>query len=433
MRLLRLTSLASMTRRIDSIAASAEVPIATSPVTTATSASKSMPQSSLRGDDVVARAEEVVAAALVHQRVGPEARRHLGVARPADQLDVVDEGRAVGPLVGARQRRHAARRLEGERVARLAVVERGRQVLELRRQEVPVVEDLLQARRDRAGIVGGREVARDDDELAVARAVLVGGELHRACSGARGAWPDEDRLSMLDRSAAESPDRRPPRLPRRASAPRRRALVACAVAGARAACASSSAASAALAPARAGAARRRRCRCGRCRPSRRGRRAAGAGRRGVAAAATPPSPALRSRAPPRRPREPSTSASQPAVGVRAKAGADSSEPRRCRRAGARGVATDARRPRRSLAPDRIARRSAADVGRAPKPGAAAGADRALLAAGEQPPPLYRTQLPPSVDPALSSAPRLPARHRRDPLAGRAATAIASSSRRASPG
>ena len=47
MRFLRLTSLASITRRIDSIAASAEVPIATSPVTTATSASKSMPQSSL--------------------------------------------------------------------------------------------------------------------------------------------------------------------------------------------------------------------------------------------------------------------------------------------------------------------------------------------------------------------------------------------------
>ncbi len=46
-RLRRLTSLASMTSRIDSIAASGEVPMATSPVTTATSASKSMPQSSL--------------------------------------------------------------------------------------------------------------------------------------------------------------------------------------------------------------------------------------------------------------------------------------------------------------------------------------------------------------------------------------------------
>ena len=162
-------------------------------------------------------------------------RRHLGVARPPHQLDVVDERRAVGPLVGARQRRHAARRLEREGVPRLAVVRASRrQVLELRREEVPVVEHLLQARRDAAGIVGGREVARDDDELAVARAVLVGGELHRACSGRVGA-AGEDRLSMLDRRRAVSsvPGRRS-----RAAAPapsraRRRALVACAVLGAR--------------------------------------------------------------------------------------------------------------------------------------------------------------------------------------------------------
>src|SRR6478736_10223374 len=65
------------------------------------------------------------------------------------------------------------------------MLERRRQVLELRGEEVPVVENLLQPRRDPAGIVAGREVARNDDELAVARAVLVGGELHRACSGTR--------------------------------------------------------------------------------------------------------------------------------------------------------------------------------------------------------------------------------------------------------
>ena len=132
------------------------------------------------------RAEQVVATALVHQRVGPEALRHLGVAGAPHQLDVVYEGRAVGPLVGAWQRRHAALRLEGERVPRLAVIQRRRQVLELRRQEVPVVEQLLHAGRDRAGIVGAREVTRDDDELAVARAVLVSGELHRS-------WADEVR------------------------------------------------------------------------------------------------------------------------------------------------------------------------------------------------------------------------------------------------
>ena len=54
------------------------------------------------------------------------------------------------------------------------IATRLQQVLELRRKKVPVVEDLLQSRRDPAGIVAGREVTRNDDELAVARAVLVG-------------------------------------------------------------------------------------------------------------------------------------------------------------------------------------------------------------------------------------------------------------------
>ena len=85
-----------------------------------------------RHDDVVARAEEIVAAALVHQGVGVEALGHLGAARLAHQLDVVDERRAVGPLVGARQRRHALLRIEGECVARLALVQRLREVFELR-------------------------------------------------------------------------------------------------------------------------------------------------------------------------------------------------------------------------------------------------------------------------------------------------------------
>ena len=49
-------------------------------------------------DDVVTRADQVVAAALVHQRIGVEARGHFGVARAPDQLDMVDERRAVGPL-----------------------------------------------------------------------------------------------------------------------------------------------------------------------------------------------------------------------------------------------------------------------------------------------------------------------------------------------
>ena len=130
-------------------------------------------------DRVVAGAEQVVAAALVDTRVVHEVGRRLGAARAAEQVDVVGEGRAVGPLVGARQRRHAQLGVEGEGMARLALVQRLVQVFELRRQEVPVVQQLLHARGDAGGEVGAVQVARDDGQLAVARTVLVGGEFHR--------------------------------------------------------------------------------------------------------------------------------------------------------------------------------------------------------------------------------------------------------------
>src|SRR3546814_11270573 len=50
-----------------------------------------------------ARPDEDVRAALVDERVAPEGLRQLGAARLAQQRDVVHVGRAVGPLVGARQ------------------------------------------------------------------------------------------------------------------------------------------------------------------------------------------------------------------------------------------------------------------------------------------------------------------------------------------
>jgi hypothetical protein len=119
-------------------------------------------------DHVVAGPDEVVAAALVHQRVAVKTFGHFGVARLAHQLHMVDEGRAVGPLVGARQRRHAARGLEGKGVARLALVQRFIQVLQLRRHEVPVVQHLLQFAGDAGRIMGRGKIARHHDELAVA-------------------------------------------------------------------------------------------------------------------------------------------------------------------------------------------------------------------------------------------------------------------------
>ena len=126
----------------------------------------------------VHRAEKIVAAALVHQRVDVEAFWHLGIARLAHQFDVVEVGRTVGPLVGPWQRRHALRRVERKRMACAALVERVVQVLQLRAHEAPVVEHLLQPAGDAGGVVGEREVAGHDDQLPVAGAVLQGGEFH---------------------------------------------------------------------------------------------------------------------------------------------------------------------------------------------------------------------------------------------------------------
>ena len=103
--------------------------------------------------DRVARSEEGIRPALIHQRVGPEALRHLGAARLAHQLDVVDVGRTVDPLVGARQRRHAAGGVEVEMAARAAVVQAVGQFGQLRRDKAPVVERRLQRRRDAVGHV----------------------------------------------------------------------------------------------------------------------------------------------------------------------------------------------------------------------------------------------------------------------------------------
>jgi hypothetical protein len=49
------------------------------------------------------------------------------------------------PLVGTRQRRHALGSIERKGVARLSAVQGLIQVLQLRRQEAPVVQHLLQA------------------------------------------------------------------------------------------------------------------------------------------------------------------------------------------------------------------------------------------------------------------------------------------------
>jgi hypothetical protein len=131
-----------------------------------------------RHGHVVHGAEQVVGAALVDERIGPEARRHGRVARLAHEFDVVDVGRPVDPVVRAWQRRHRLRRVEGDRTLGLVALEPTSDVLELRGDARPVVERGLQRRGERPGRHRTRQIATDDDEAAVARAVPERGELH---------------------------------------------------------------------------------------------------------------------------------------------------------------------------------------------------------------------------------------------------------------
>src|SRR5579885_1696412 len=140
----------------------------------------------LVGDEnVIAGADEAVRAALIHQGIAVEALRHLRLPRLADELGVMEVGRAVGPLIGARQRRRRFQRIEGE-AARLAPhVQPLRDCGERLGAALPIVERRLQRRRDSGNGNRAREIAADDDERAVPAARLERGELHRAASGAR--------------------------------------------------------------------------------------------------------------------------------------------------------------------------------------------------------------------------------------------------------
>ena len=60
------------------------------------------PNGIMEGDGF-AWAQELVAAALIHQRILPETFRQFGAACPADQFDMVHIGRSVGPLERAWQ------------------------------------------------------------------------------------------------------------------------------------------------------------------------------------------------------------------------------------------------------------------------------------------------------------------------------------------
>jgi len=156
--------------------------MATSSVTTATSPSRSAFEVDapflVRERRVLGRAQEIVRAALVDQRIGPEACRHLGAAGLADQLDVVDVGAAVHPVMRARQWRHRRGRVEGEGAGRGARLELCGQRGELRRQRLPVVERPLHRAGNAVGAGGPGEVAADHGQPAVPRPVMDRRQLH---------------------------------------------------------------------------------------------------------------------------------------------------------------------------------------------------------------------------------------------------------------
>ena len=131
--------------------------------------------------DRIAGAEETVRAALIHQGVVVETLGHRVAARGADEFDMVDIGRTIRPLIGARQRAFAVMLVEAEGGDR-AELHLPRQRFQLRAVDVPLVERGLQRRRDAGGIGGARQVAADDDEAAIARAVAEGGEFHGGVS-----------------------------------------------------------------------------------------------------------------------------------------------------------------------------------------------------------------------------------------------------------
>ena len=130
--------------------------------------------------DRIAGGEEAVRPALIHQRIVPEAVRHLGPARLPHQCDVVHIGRPVRPLIGARQRRGGVMFVEAfARDHRMLQV--SRKILEVGQIPAPIVERRLQRRHDMARVRAPGEVVRDDDEPAVTL-VLQTGEFHRASS-----------------------------------------------------------------------------------------------------------------------------------------------------------------------------------------------------------------------------------------------------------
>ncbi|VXC98092.1 conserved hypothetical protein [Sphingomonas sp. 8AM] len=126
--------------------------------------------------DRIARAEEAVRPALIHQRIVPEAVGQLRATRLPHQCDMVHVRRPIDPLVSARQRRGGVMFVEALARDRL-VAQIDRQQLERGGNLRPVVERGLQRRADMPGIGIPGQIVRYDDQATVAP-LLQTGEFH---------------------------------------------------------------------------------------------------------------------------------------------------------------------------------------------------------------------------------------------------------------
>ena len=126
----------------------------------------------VRQDNIVVGAEEIVAGALVHPWCVAQIGGRLDARRLAGTLDLLQVGGAGHAQAAARHGRHAVGGVELEGAMAAAAIDGLVQQVQLGRDETPVVERLLQGRGDAVGQMGRFQVARDDSQLAVARAVL---------------------------------------------------------------------------------------------------------------------------------------------------------------------------------------------------------------------------------------------------------------------
>jgi hypothetical protein len=124
------------------------------------------------------RAEEIVAGTLVHHRHGVEVRDRRRVECLLHQPAVVEEGRAVQPLRGARQRCGAGLGIEGLRLAATTVVQDIREAPQGRFAFVPMLQGMDQTGCDRASLHGTLQVVRDDEQAPIQAAIAQGGQFH---------------------------------------------------------------------------------------------------------------------------------------------------------------------------------------------------------------------------------------------------------------